>query len=92
MTAKPRPKPKPLPRPIAPADFIEKYAPEVREMAGDMADIDFSFKQDAVVIHDLRKPAAIRRGILFTSVEIRSGAHDSLGEIERRVSEFMNKG
>ncbi len=78
--------------PMTPAEFVERFSPSVRKWFNGEAEIDFSWMDAAIVIHDMRLPAKIRRGVLFTCEEIASGVASRDGEPEFRARGFMAKG
>ena len=80
-------KQKQAPPPPQPADYIRQWAPMVRAI-DENAELDFSFTKDAITICDMRIPNALRYGNLFTRKELQEGK-PALGEVERRVREFM---
>jgi hypothetical protein len=73
-----------------PADLLDRWRPLVRELEP-YAELDFSFSQNAITICDMRAPASLRYGKLFTTQEITDGAYKPKGELERRVRAFMDR-
>jgi hypothetical protein len=74
---------------LQPAEFVEIYAPLVRDWHGRVIEIDYSWSQKAVVMHDLQSPAAIRRQILMTDAEI--AKNPPRHEVKRRVDAFVGQ-
>jgi hypothetical protein len=75
-------------RPKQPAELMREWAPMVREI-NPMAEIDYSFNQDAITICDMTFPNALRYGVLFKRHELEDNLHKPPGEIDRRVRAFM---
>lgn len=74
----------------SPAELIREWAPLVRNI-NPMAELDFSFSQDAITICDMTVPNALRYGALFHRNEIDDNFHKIGGEVERRVRAFMGR-
>lgn len=74
--------------PRQPAQFIEEWAPYLKQIEAD-AEMDFSFRNDAVMIVDMRLPNAQKHGVLYKRQEIADGADRIEGDFEERVRKFM---
>ena len=76
------------PKPRTCADFLNEWQPRVwREY--DNVELDFSFKDDAITITDMRIPSALRTGVLYTRVEVEAKADRTPGDLNARVERFM---
>ena len=82
---------RPAPRKLQPADYIEIWAPLLRSIEPE-AELDFSFSKDAITITDMRIPTAMRTGILFGRHDLDDLAHFKLGEVERRMHDYLSRG
>jgi hypothetical protein len=71
-----------------PSELMREWAPHVRSL-NPMAELDFSFSKDAIVICDMTVPNALRYGVLYTRAEINDGLYKLAGDIDRRVNAFM---
>lgn len=80
----------PVERPKQPAELIREWAPIVREI-NPMAELDFSFANDAITICDMTVPNALRYGNLFTRYEVLDCIYKLPGELEKRVRAFMGR-
>lgn len=74
-----------------PADLVREWSPLLRDIEPD-ATLDFSWARDAITICDMRRPASLRYGDLYTRHEIEEGLHKNFGDFERRVRAFMATG
>jgi hypothetical protein len=79
---------KPSPKSTQPADLVREWIPLVRDIDR-FAEIDFSYRDDAITICDMRAPAALRWGILYRRHELQDNLYKIQGDLERRVKEFM---
>jgi hypothetical protein len=75
-------------RPANAREFIEEFYPKLRQVAPQL-DMDFSWTDKAVLLHDMSIPTAIRRGVLYTEKEIEDGVFVINGDFERRVAKFL---
>ena len=72
------------------ADFLNEWQPRVwREY--DNVELDFSFKDDAITITDMRIPSMLRTGVLYTRAEVETSVDHRLGDFEKRVEAFMSQ-
>lgn len=78
-------------KPRQPSDFLALWGPRMWKIEPD-AVLDFSFRDDAVTITDMRYPSVQRRAVLYTSKEIAEEADSVLGDFEKRARAFMDKG
>lgn len=78
-------------RPATPAAFIDEYYEKLRQVAPQL-EMDFSFSEDCVMLHDMAHPSAIRRGKLYSTKEIEDGVFIIVGDFERRVQKFLEGG
>jgi len=76
--------------PMQPADLIRQWAPLVHAWEP-MAELDWSFNQDAITISDMRVTNALRYGVLYTRHEIEDCLYKIDGDLERRLKAFMGK-
>ena len=83
---------KPIIKPLIPqpADLVKAWSPIVRKMEP-FVELDFSFKDQAITITDMRYPSALRTGPLYTRAELDARAHESPGDLEMRVQRFMGR-
>jgi hypothetical protein len=79
------------PEPMSAARFCEEFLHKLKQISPDL-EMDFSFDNDAVMLHDMRRPNSIRRGKFYTSQEIKDEVFIIKGDMERRVRAFMEKG
>lgn len=82
--------PKPASKPITPVEFMAAISPEFQLLFGGRAELDFSWAKQAVMIHDMRHPAAVRTSSFYTADEIASGGWRN-GWIAK-ASDFMARG
>ena len=68
-------KPKTPPPPLTPADFVERYAPKIRQWFDGAAELDYSWINRAVMIHDLRWPSKIRCRVLISDADVAKIRH-----------------
>jgi hypothetical protein len=75
-------------------EFLEYWGPKLREIERE-AELDYSFKLDAITITDMTIPSALRTGILFTRKEVEEHADHRItgaGKFQDRVTAFMAAG
>ena len=90
MAAVPRTKgTTPAPKPRTCQEFLAEWQPRVRSAVDDMIELDFSWKDDAITITDMRIPSALRTGVLYTRAEVEAKADRTLGDLNTRVERFM---
>ena len=71
-------------------EFLEQWAPRLRAMT-ESAELDYSFRDDAITITDIRIPSAQRTGVLYTRHEVEDYADKAPGDFEFRLDAFLNK-
>jgi len=82
--SKARPKEK-----MTPGKFVEMYAERLK-LLDDALDMDVCWAKDsAIMLHDMRRPNAIRQGILYTKAELEDGVFEIVGDMERRARKFL---
>jgi hypothetical protein len=84
-------KPIPPAPPLTPAEFLERFAPLLRQWFGGDVEIDFCWSGDAIMIFDMRAPSHIRAETLVTAAELDEAAKFN-DEIKRRAKAFLEKG
>lgn len=70
------------------AEFVEANLDRARDLG---IEIDYSFTHDAIMAHDMRKPANIRVGVLYSRSEIMDSLYRFPGNFEKRVNAFLAK-
>lgn len=73
---------------LAAADVVAMLEPRLRTM-GVPVEIDFSWQKDAIVAHDMRRPASIRVGTIYDRRDLENGVYMLKGNFERRVRSFL---
>ena len=79
----------PAAKPRTCQEFLDEWRPRVRKSVDDMIELDFSWKDDAITITDMRIPSALRTGVLYTRVEVEAKADRTPGDLNARVERFM---
>ncbi len=72
-------------------DFLDEWMPKVRAH-GLPIEIDFSFRDNAITMTDMRIPSALRTGVLYTTQDVHDGADHVEGDFGKRVDAFLAKG
>ena len=74
------------------AEFLDEWQPRIRKSVSDAIEIDFSWKDDAITITDMRIPSALRTGILYSRKEVEDRVDIvNPGDLNRRVQQFMSQ-
>ena len=71
-----------------PAAVLPKLIYHLKGLVGSNAELDFSWKDDAITICDMRIPSALRYGVLYTRKEIQD-LEGEFPDFKARVSKFM---
>ena len=79
----------PAPKPRTCMEFLELWQPKLRRTVDDMIELDFSFRDDAITITDMRIPSALRTGVLYTRKEVEDRVDLHPGDINERIDRFM---
>lgn len=74
---------------IQPGDVLPELIYKVKELVGFDAELDFSWKNDAVTICDMRVPSSLRYRNLYTREEIQNSG-GLFPDLSLRVSRFMS--
>ena len=69
-------------------EFLEYWQPRIRAVNADI-EIDFSWRDKAITVTDMRIPSALRTGVLYTQQEVEDGADRTPGDFGRRVDRFL---
>ena len=72
-------------------DFLEYWSPKLREINED-AELDYSFRDDAITVTDMTIPSALRTGVLFTRAEVEDREDQKFGEFAERIKAYMLAG
>jgi hypothetical protein len=72
-----------------PAEFVEKWGPIVRQRFGGDCELDYSHKYQAVCVHDMRNPKAIREVVTFRNGELKKH-HFTEREVFARVERVLS--
>ena len=77
------------PKPRTCADFLNEWMPRVRQI-DPMVELDFSFKDDAITVTDMRIPSMLRTGVLYTRAEVQDRLDlVNPNDLAERVERFM---
>ena len=69
-------------------EFLEHWQPRIRSVNVDI-EIDFSWRDKAITVTDMRIPSALRTGVLYTQQEVEDGADQVQGDFASRVDRFL---
>lgn len=81
---------KPPPKKRSCMEFIEYWQPRIRAVDADI-EIDFSWKDQAITVTDMRIPSALRTAVLYTQQEVENCVDREEGDFNRRVQDFMKQ-
>ena len=71
-------------------EFLDYWQPRVRKVTNEV-EIDFSWRDRAITITDMRIPSALRTGVLYTQQEVEDGADRVEGDMDIRVNAFLTQ-
>lgn len=71
-------------------EFLEYWQPRIRAVDAAI-EIDFSWRDKAITVTDMRIPSALRTGVLYTQQEVEDGADRVEGDLNRRVERFLSQ-
>jgi hypothetical protein len=71
-------------------EFLDYWQPRIRKVTIDV-EIDFSWRDHAITITDMRIPSALRTGVLYTQEEVEEGADRAEGDMNARVNAFLTQ-
>jgi hypothetical protein len=88
MTAVHRFKKKVAPPPMTGMRFVDEFYPTLKRLDRAL-EMDFSFVDQAVFLHDMRTPSAIQRHKLYTVKELMEGPPEGPSDFEEKVRRVL---